>query len=541
MLIDGTSSEWTVRRDGNQPARLIIGNTAGSTGTVTVSGGGKLSLDNAVNPGGQGQDAGIGVGSSGKGTLIVTGAGSTVDNSNAGAFINIGGSAGSDGAFQVLAGASATSTFLNVGRNAGATGSMLIDGPNSVSLTLSGASTIPGQTGTAGASIGRNGGEGTAVVSNGGYWLITDGGQDGRSVGNPGLSVGRDNNSKGLLTITGAGSKVEVIGTSGVGARRTRQQQPLRQHWARNAGGANQGELMVSAGGKLVLTGNAVSTTTNGRTTSLNIGGRGGFAGKGTATVTGAGSEIIVQGYDAVINVGREAGGIGALNVLAGGKVSSTSLAVGISGQGTVNINGGTIALSGDRSDTEPAVGAASTFGRGVGGDGYVGHEERRQLHDHADRVEWWPRLWRRRISPRRHRQADDERWVIDRGERTSQRQRSHDRPHWHGYCRLEWRKLDHRHQRQSVRRPRGRFQRHADTEREFGGRRRLRWRRGQRTRCRQCAGGAGRHRHAGTERQHDQHQTLRARRGQHPDRQQRRHQRRGGRAGGHRRHRQPR
>ena len=84
----------------------------------------------------------------------------------------------------------------------------------------------------------------------------------------------------------------------------------------------------------------------------------------------GAGSEIIVQGNGALINVGREARANGTLNVLAGGKVSSTSLAVGIGTTGTVNIDNASIALSGNRTDTDPLVGAASTFGRGVGGDG---------------------------------------------------------------------------------------------------------------------------------------------------------------------------
>ena len=50
--------------------------------------------------------------------------------------------------------------------------------------------------------------------------------------------------------------------------------------------------------------------------------------------------------------------------------MSSTSLAVGVSGTGTVNIDNAFIALSGNRTDTDPLVGAASTFGRGVGGNG---------------------------------------------------------------------------------------------------------------------------------------------------------------------------
>ena len=372
VLIDGTGSQWTITRNSvdNSAAWMGIAGHGSATATVTVSGGGKLRIDGTGSPG---PNDGIGIGSNGKGTLIVTGNGSALETTGLGEFISVGtnNSAG-DGSFQLLAGATASSLFLNVGRNGGK-GSMLLDGANT-QLTLSGVETnpTPGSTGTGTAtgSIGRNGGDGTVTVSNGAHWLISDGGHDGRSInGSPQLSIGRDANSKGLLTITGLDSKVEVVSTSmnpvGVGDNNN----PFVNIGRENAGGTTQGELLVSAGGKLVLTGNAVSTATDGRATSLNIGGRSGFAAKGTATVTGAGSEIVVQGYDAVITVGREAGGIGTLNVLAGGKVSSTSLAVGISGTGTVNINNATVALSGHRTDSS-AVGAGTTIGRGTGGNG---------------------------------------------------------------------------------------------------------------------------------------------------------------------------
>jgi len=390
---NGPKSTWTVTRNSvdNSAARMVIAGDASATASVTVSGGATLRIDNgAGTPVGANQDPAVIVGAVGKGTLVVK-EGSTLDNSGIAGFINVGSLNGSDGSFQVLSGASASTTFLNLGRNAGAKGTMLID---NAALVMSGVSLYSQSTGTAGASIGRNGGDGTATVRNGGYWLISDGGQDGRSInGSPALSIGRDNNSKGLLTITGTGSKVEVVGSS-VPPSATYpgdNNNPFVNVGRENSGGATSGELMVSAGGKLVIAGNALSTTTNGRTTSLNIGGRGATqatinagintAGKGIATVTGAGSEILMTGYDTLINVGREDGSIGVLNVFDHAQVSSISMVVGAGttgaalsttkAQGTVNIDNAAMILSGSRTDSSQ-VGAATTIGRGVNGVGIL-------------------------------------------------------------------------------------------------------------------------------------------------------------------------
>ena len=369
VLIDGPGSQWVVSRntvDNGGAALMSIGGIANATATVNVSNGGLLRIDGA---GGVGPNSGINIGSNGKGTLFVSGIGSTLETAGLGTFINVGAnnSAG-DGSFQLLAGGMASSLFMNVGRNGGK-GVLLIDGAGSL-LTLSGVNTNAGSPGTAGVSIGRNGGVGSATVSNGGHWLITDGGQDSHSVNSsPGLSVGRDFGGQGTLTITGAGSRIEIVSTSlGLPAGTPDNFNPFVAIGRDNPGTAS-GTLLVSDGGKLILSGNAVSTPTNGRVTGLNIGGRRGTAGNGTATVTGAGSELIVQGFDAFLGVGYSVGSTGVLNVLNQAKVSSTSMTVGADALGTVNVDNGWIALTGHRTDGSN-VGAGTTIGRGANGVG---------------------------------------------------------------------------------------------------------------------------------------------------------------------------
>lgn len=373
LVIDGANSQWLVKNNslgaaGNQAAGLTIGNNAGGEGTVTVTNGGKLRIDGTDGPG---PNDFINIASNGgKGTLTVSGAGSSVDVVGVNTVLQVGrAGAGAQGSFSVLVGASASALYINVGRD-GASGMMAVDGSSVVQSGV-GSNQSPGVNGPAFTHIGRDGGSGTAVLSNGGTWLITDGGGDGRtSVASPGVALGRGANASGSLTITGAGSRMEITSSSinpapGSGDNYN----PFFAVGFDNAA-TTSGTLTVSDGGKLVMTGNALSTVANSRVTQLAIGGRSGTAGTGTATVTGAGSEIVLQGSSALINVGREAGGNGTLNVLAGGKVSSTSMAVGISGTGTVNIDNAWIALSGTRTDTNPLVGAGTTIGRGAGGNG---------------------------------------------------------------------------------------------------------------------------------------------------------------------------
>ncbi len=375
VVVDGAGSQWIVKGNtiDNTAALMGIGSGAGANGLVTVSGGGKLQIDGAGSPG---PNDGINIGSNGKGKLVVTGTGSQLLTGGTNHFINVGANNSlGDGTFEVLAGATASTLYLNVGRNGG-TATMLIDGAGTT-LTQSGVGVnqSPGANGAAGASIGRNigggGGTGSVTVSNCAQWLISDGGGDGRTAQNsPAITLGRGANSSGSLTITGAGSRVQIDATSlGLAPGVADNYNPFFAVGYDNPS-TTSGTLTISEGGKLVMNGNAVSTVANPRSTQLNIGGRSGSAGTGTATVTGAGSEILMTGYDAFINVGRDAGSSGVLNVLDGATVTTTSLVVGIGANGTVNIDNATVALVGDRSSVNPPIGAGATIGRGTGGVG---------------------------------------------------------------------------------------------------------------------------------------------------------------------------
>ena len=370
VVVSGTGSQWLLTHNSidNQPAVLLIGLNTGGTGAVTVSNGGKLLVDGRAGPG-PNDLLHIGV-NGGKGTLTVTGVGSSVDVIGFNTLLQVGRSgAGAEGSFNVLAGATASAMYTHIGRD-GATGTMVIDGVGS-ELNQVGVNSNPSpNNGPAFSNIGRDGGNGAVTVKNGGKWLISDGGADARASGDsPGFIVGRGANSTGSVLITGQGSTVEVKANSinpqgGAGDNYN----PFAAI-GYDSPGTSSGTLVVEAGGKLIMTGNAVSTASDPRATQLAIGGRNGVAGAGTATVTGTGSEIIVQGQDALITVGRTAGGSGTLNVLDGGKVSGTLMLVGTETTGTVNIDNSRVELAGRFNQT--GTGAALGVGRG-GGVGFL-------------------------------------------------------------------------------------------------------------------------------------------------------------------------
>lgn len=376
VLIDGPGSQWVVGRNtaNNGAALMGIGGSASGRGAVTVTSGGLLRIDGA---GSAGPFDGLNIGSSGTGSLTVSGAGSRVETVSAlNPFINVGANNNAgNGSFEILAGATAKSVYGTVGRNGGV-GALVVDGAGSL-LELSGVGVAIANTTATGTpgflSIGRNGGNGQVTVSNGGRILISDGGLDDRAGnGSPGLLLGRDAGGNGSLTISGSGSTVEIVSTALVGlpAGQADNLNPFVGVGYDNPASAH-GTLTIQAGGKLIMTGQAVSTVSNSRVTGLNIGGRNGSAGSGDATVTGVGSEIRLSGYDTYIGVGRSVGSTGTLRVLDQAQVSSTSLAIGVEATGTVTVDNATIALSGHRTDSS-AVGAGSTVGRGATGSGQL-------------------------------------------------------------------------------------------------------------------------------------------------------------------------
>ena len=375
VVIDGSGSQWIVSRNSvdNGVAQFSLASHANATATMQIRNGGKLQIDGS---GSAGPFDGSSIGLRGVATVTVTGAGSSFEIvSSRNPYINIGASfATGRGTLEVLDGGTVSSLYMSVGRNGG-NGTLRVDGAGSL-LTLAGVGVaVANSTATgapAGMSIGRDGGTGNATVSGGGRLLITDNGGDGRaSTFSPGLTLGRGVGGTGSLTITGPGSKVEIVATSlGLAAGQPDNFNPFVGVGYDNPG-TSTGTLRVENGGKLILAGNAVSTVANARATTLNIGGRSGTAGNGSATVTGLGSEIRLDGYDALINVGRTAGASGRLDVLDQAQVFSISMAVGVNAPGTVNIDNASIALAGHRTDSS-AVGAGVTIGRGVGGVGVL-------------------------------------------------------------------------------------------------------------------------------------------------------------------------
>ena len=102
--------------------------------------------------------------------------------------------------------------------------------------------------------------------------FISDGGGDSRAgTGSPGMTIGRETGSFGRLTITGSGSTVNMVSTSlapGAGVADN-----FNPGLALGRFGGSSGELVIDNGGKLLMQGNAISTVTNSRGTSLHIGG----------------------------------------------------------------------------------------------------------------------------------------------------------------------------------------------------------------------------------------------------------------------------
>jgi T5SS/PEP-CTERM-associated repeat protein len=341
------------------PGGMAVGGdqfVGGGTGAVSLSGGSSIQILGPV-PGG-----GVTVGRDGNGTMTLAGGSSLLIGPTRG--MSMGSEVGGVGTVSVTGGSAIVAGGMNLGTVAGASGTLTISGAGS-NVTLSGTGTngIPS---AAFATVGR-GGNGTATVSNGGVWSISDGGGDTRSGdSSPGMNVGRDAGSFGSLTISGPGSLVQIASTSlalpaGVPDN-------FNPFMAVGRFADATGQLLVSGGGQLLMQGNAVSTVADNRITYLGIGGFSDTVGggSGSATVTGAGSAIAVSGSDAFISVGRGAGASGQLTINNGGSVSATNMNVGRSeGFGSLTVNAGTLSMTGQQTGSVLSGASLSIGNRG--------------------------------------------------------------------------------------------------------------------------------------------------------------------------------
>lgn len=370
IVVDGPGSQWIATRNTvtNAAAFFGVGSGIGGNATITIANGGKI-LVNGTGGSATNFDA-MNIGTNGGiGSVSVSGIGSSLQIIGNNPFLGVGRSgATGNGSLGVLAGATASAMFMSVGRDS-ATGALVIDGSGS-QLSLTGVGTL-GTAGPAGVTIGQTGGSGQVTVSGGGRLLISDGGTDSRPAGSsPFLNLGLDAGSFGRLTITGPGSRVEMVSTSQSPAAGVPDNYNPYMAVGRRSGAT--GDLEITGGGKLLMTGNALSTDAAPRGTTLFIGGNNDAVptpgGHGTAMVSGLGSEIRMTSGDSYLAVGIGSGSTGSLAIANQGAVSGMVVHVGRGGNGTLSMDNGTLSLAGQETNSGLPTSTGANLGIGVGG-----------------------------------------------------------------------------------------------------------------------------------------------------------------------------
>lgn len=337
VVLDGSGSRWSVENAGGATT-LGLATHRIATATLDVRNGARIDFQ-----GGNGVYNTFNVSpSGGRATLNVSGAGSGIDFRGDASTLLIGNGNGGVGSASFSDRADVQGLwYIGVGRN-GSTGSLLADGVGTL-LRLNGSASAAanGVSGAAALEIGRNGGNGQMVISNGARVVLS--GSD-VTTNRLGVSVGRDATSTGRLTISGAGSQLLLqAGSAVAGGGAGESFNPIM-----NLGRDGSGTLDINNRGELRLEGGATSIAGAARDTTLNIGGQSdtATAGRATANVSGIGSLLSVTGSDASIRVGRGPGAMGMLTVSAGAIVESTLLSIGRAGQGQLLVDQGQIRLS---------------------------------------------------------------------------------------------------------------------------------------------------------------------------------------------------
>ena len=378
-------------------SRVVVGEEAGSQGTVTVTGSGSTlttaGTDNEIEVGNRGTgtlevlDGGLvdtlwfDVARSGVGRVTIRGVAAdgtrsrvivSPDNgrysddpnvagccADAGGFARVGRNAGSIGALEILEGGllrvrdggGTWGPGFQLARNKGSVGTLLIDGAGS-SLEVIQSAPIPADNPYASGpyvQLGRRGG-GTTTIRNGGRLLVR--GEDAL------VQVSRDSvnpdypdpdtgpiDQRSVVDILSGGG-IEVTGES---ARFVIGDGGPAADGAVTVSGAGSTITVAGDGNALVVgdEGSGVLTIENGADVTARrvvIGEEAGS--QGTVTVTGSGSTLTTAGTDNEVRVGDE--GTGTLEVLDGGLVDTLWLEVARSGVGRATIRG--VAADGTRS-----------------------------------------------------------------------------------------------------------------------------------------------------------------------------------------------
>lgn len=204
---------------------------AASSGTIAVGGSGAAAMLNFSTLAG-----GLTIGSASKGTLTVADAGSIVMNGTG--YLTVGSAAGAFGTVTVAGTSAAASLSI-------ATAGLTIGNTGTASVTVGSFGTIALH-GTNAVTIGQNSGAaGTLTVQNGG--ILTDTG---------GLTIGQAAGALGTVTVSGAGSGLTVQGSAAVGVSGT------ASVTVQTGGVANfNGGLFIGSAGSLLDSGGTVAVS----------------------------------------------------------------------------------------------------------------------------------------------------------------------------------------------------------------------------------------------------------------------------------------
>ncbi len=365
VLVDGTGSIWrvtgsTITAD-NQAAYISTATNKNAWATLAVSNGATLQVEGSGNA-----YTGVNLTSGGGRTdASITGAGSSISFTAQSGSLQVGRSLGSATLDVTAGGQVSHAWYVSVGRD-GSFGTLNVQGAGSVvHVDNTATAAANGVSGAAFLDIGRGGGNGTVNVGTGGRIEVIATTSTTNGVG---MNLGRDAASAGTLNISSGGT-VFVSAASVAPNTAGEALNPFVR-----IGRDGSGTLNISGGGKLLVEGNAVSTVTNTRRTSLFIGGAGDttIGGKGTATVTGLGSEMRVSGSDAYIGVGHGPQAVGNLSVNSQASIAATILGVGnYGGTGVVKFDNAAVNLSGQYTGNGE-FGAALVIGAGNGAVGNV-------------------------------------------------------------------------------------------------------------------------------------------------------------------------
>lgn len=275
---------------------VYVGRFAGSTGTLTLSGGSTLSAGNVYIGGASDVVPG------GTGIVTVTGAGSALTASGSSGFISVGHNG--TGSLSIADQGTVSGIAMSVGRAAGGVGALSVD--NAV-LNLSGQQTTGSLSG-AGLTIGALGGAGTASISNGSVVTISNAGSAGA-----GLYVGgAPGSASGTGTLTMSNSQLSVIAAPP--AVSVPGQVPI----------PGQATVVIGHDG----TGTATLTNSTLQVGNLKL------LQDGNATLNGADGSLIIAG---------QSGSTGVLSLNAGSVVKAGYIGIGVGqpGDGVTQFNGG--------------------------------------------------------------------------------------------------------------------------------------------------------------------------------------------------------